>query len=238
MHRGLTLTLLCFLPIGLVWAQLEPGMPVSDSKLQEIAQSIDDTLNNRINLGIAQQSEILRRVQNTLEKSLTGVGGVGQLNNLPAEQSFRNWTPTAEDLANMVQQGLQTGSLSDRLTYYNQHFPIPTAAQLTPADPKSVQANYGVFSAVSANAALTVSDKGFDQVKTVMDQLNYLYRQIDQQQSVKQSIDLNSVILLKIVALQAELIRLQAQQLKMQAVGQQEGNGYRLFGTRFIQNFQ
>ena len=212
----------------------EFSQSVQDQSLEQTANSINDTL-NKIYPEITQQSSHIRALNSTVQHGLTGVSGAGALNNMKPEQDFRHWTPSVADLTNMVQQGLQTGSLVDQIKYYNQLFHIPKAEALDPKNPNSPQANYGVFSAVSTNSALSVADKGFDNVDHILQQLNALYAQVDQQQTVKESMDLNAVLLLRIAALQTDLIRLQSQQLKMQAIAQQENNNRRIMAAQFIQ---
>lgn len=194
---------------------------------------LQDILGNRLYPAVTQQTNTLRSVDQTLKQSLMGNSSTGASNNLISEQKFRNWTPSSADLMNMVQQGLQTGSLADQIAYYNQKFKIPTVTN--PGNPLE---DYAVFSAVTTNAALSVADKGFDNVAQIMEQINYLYRLIDQQRTLKQSQELTSVILLKIAALQADLIRLQSQQLKMQAVAHAEGNSRREYMTQFVQDMK
>jgi hypothetical protein len=209
---------------------------VVDQNLETQAQNTYNLLNSRIYNAINQSTMASMATSRTVQSSLTGSNNNGLLNNTAADKEFRDWTPTSEDLQNMVAQGLQAGSLADQIKYYNQKFHIPTAAQLSPTNPNSPQASYGVFSAVSTNAALSVADKGFDNVTQIQQQINNLYQQLDRQQTLKQSQDFNSVILLKIAALQTDLIRLQAQQLKIQAVAQQENNLKRTTMAQFLED--
>lgn len=194
--------------------------------LDSMSASISST-----NTAVQAQTQVL-------EESMTGITGVGAEFNTAQEQSFRNWAPSAEDLANMVAQGLQTGSLADQIKYYNQKFPIPKVTDLTPNDDNSIAGNYGVFSAVNTNAALSVADKSFDNAQQIVNQINFLYTLIDRQQTLKQSVDLNSSILGKIATLQNELLRVQAEQLKMQAVSQQQSNNTRTLMAGFVQEIK
>jgi type IV secretion system VirB5/TraC/TraE/TrbJ family protein len=210
---------------------------VVEQNLENTAQNIYN-LNQQMYTATKQNTMATESMSRTVQSSLTGNNSIGLLNNSASEQAFRNWTPTASDLANMVAQGLQTGNLADQIKYYNQKFKIPTAAELMPNNPASPAADYGVFSAVSTNTALSVADKGFDNVQQVQDQINFLYQELDRQQTLKQSQDFNSVILLKIAALQTDLIRLQAQQLKIQAVSQQENNIKRTTMSQFVEDIK
>lgn len=211
---------------------------VTDPTLETAANNTYNFLTGEIYPALNSLNTTTQENTAILQKSTTGSTGIGAEFNTATEQGFRNWTPTAEDLSNMVQEGLQTGSLADQITYYNQKFHIPKAAQLTPHNPNSIVGNYGVFSAVTTNAALSIADKSFDNAKQISDQINYLYSQIDLQPTLKQQLDLNSAILLKIAALQTDLIRLQAQQLKVEAVAQQQNNNTRTLMAHFIQNVQ
>ena len=83
-----------------------------------------------------------------------------------------------------------------------------------------------------------MADKGFDHAAELQDQLNFFYQELDRQQTLKQSQDFNSVILLKIASLQADLIRLQSQQLKIQAVSQQENNVKRINMSQFVEDIK
>jgi hypothetical protein len=217
-------------------ALAEPPMPVTDEKAQQQLLDIVEVLSNRIAPDTARQTEALQKIDTTIKNGLSGSSNVGGSNNLEAEQNFRNWTPSSADLVNMVQQGLQTGSLADQIQYYNQRFRIPTGEELTPANPNSMQADYGVFSAVSTNAALGIADKSFDNIAHILQKINFLYRQLDQQRTLKDSTDFGSVVLLQIAALQADLVRLESQQLKMLGVSQQEGNSRRAFAAQFVQD--
>lgn len=210
---------------------------VVEQNLENIDQNIYN-LNQQIYTATKENTMATQSMSRTVQGSLTGNNSVGLLNNPAAEQAFRNWTPSSEDLANMVAQGLQTGNLADQIKYYNQKFKIPTTAELMPHNPGSPAADYGVFSAVSTNTALSVADKGFDNVQQIQDQINFLYQELDRQQTLKQSQDFNSVILLKIAALQTDLIRLQAQQLKIQAVSQQENNIKRTTMSQFVEDIK
>lgn len=215
-----------------------PTSPIQviEQKLEQQTEDIYNILQQKISPGVQSTATAMQEANKSLRLGLMGATGVAFANNSAAEQAFRNWTPTAQDLEMMVQQGLQTGSLADRIKYYNQKFPLPTIQQLSPDGQSNVNANYGVFSAVTTNAALGVADKGFNNAAEIVQQINLLYSKIDTQQSLKQGLDLNSVILLKIAALQADLMRIQAQQLKMQAVSQQAGNTQRSVMSGFIQD--
>ena len=195
-------------------------------------------LNKQMNSGIQQNAYATQAMKNVLQNSLAGASGLGLINNPVDEQKFRDWTPSVEDLANMTAQGLQTGSLADQIKYYHEKFQIPSAARLTPGNPHSPVADYGIFSAVTTNAALTVADKSFNNVPQIQLQINSLYQQLDRQSTLKQAQDFNSVIMLRIAALQTDLIRLQSQQLKIQAVSQQENNLKRTTMITFIQDIK
>lgn len=231
--------------IGLSLLLCQPGFAtavpptyVIDQNLETQAENTYNLLNTRIYGAINQSNIATQSTNRIIQSSLTGSSTQGLRNNPAIEQQFRDWTPTSADLASMVAQGLQTGSLSDQIRYYNQKFNIPNAAQLSPRNPQSPQADYAVFSAVSTNAALSIADKGFDNVVQIQQQINTLYRQLDQQSTLKQSQDFNSVILLKIAALQTDLIRLQSQQLKISAVSQQENNVKRVTMSQFIEDIK
>jgi|GEM_PF-4393106 len=223
-------------PIG--FANADPPTYVVDENLETQAQNTYNLLNTRIYGAITQSAVATQATNRIIQSSLTGNTSAGFLYNTQSEQQFRNWTPTAADLADMAAQGLQTGSLADQIKFYNQKFGVPSAAQLNPQNPQSPEANYGVFSAVTTNAALGIADKGFDNVVQIQQQINYLYQQLDRQQTLKQSQDFNSVILLKIAALQTDLIRLQSQQLKIQATSQQEGNVKRTTLSQFVEDIK
>lgn len=212
----------------------DPTSVVTDSATETNTSNILNVLQNNVAPAINNTNAAVQAQTNILQESLTGISGMGSAFNTQQEKNFRNWTPTAQDLANMVAEGLQTGSLADQIKYYNQKFPIPTMQQLTPNDKNSIAGNYGVFSAVNTNAAFSVADKSFDNAAQIVNQINYLYTLIDRQQTLKQSMDLNNAILAKIASLQNELLRVQAQQLKMQAVDQQQSNSARLLMTHFI----
>lgn len=213
-------------------------IPVSDANLQSTAEQTYSVLNTKIYGAINQSTSATQSMNRSIQGSLTGTNGTGLRNNALEEQSFRNWTPSSQDLINMVQQGLQTGSLADQIAYYNSKFKVPSAQQLNPGNPDAPTANLGVFSAVATNAAFSVADKSFDNVAQIQQQINYLYLQLDKQNTLKQSQDFNSVILLKIAALQTDLLRLQSQQLKMQAVSQEENNTKRMTMSQFIQDIK
>lgn len=223
---------------GLNLAQALENTPtvVTAPVIEDQMRTVQSTLDNRIYPAMSQQAENIRRMNQTMQQSLMGSYGIGASNNLAREQKFRDWTPSSADLMNMVAQGLQTGSLSDQLAYYNQKFPVLTAEQLSPSQSSSPVTQHQVFSAIAANAALSIADKSFDRLPEIMEQLNFLYRQIDQQQNLKQAQDLNSVILLKIAALQADLLRVQAQQLKIQAVDRTENHSRRAFMAGFVED--
>jgi len=218
------------------FAAAEPPTYVIDEKLESQAADTNDLLNTRIYGAITQSTVATQATNRIIQSSLTGTSSAGMLNNSSAEQQFRDWTPTSEDLAEMIAQGLQTGSLADQIKYYNQKFHIPTAEQLNPKNPQRPATQSAVFSAVSTNVALSVADKGFDNVVQVQQIINSLYQQLDRQTTLKQSQDFNSVILLKIAALQADLIRLQSQQLKIAAISQQEHNQRRIDLSEFVEN--
>ncbi len=210
------------------------GETVTDPTLETTDSNIYNFLTGNMYPALNNMNTTMQMENQTLQNSLTGSSGIGAELNSAAAQGFRNWTPTSQDLMNMVQEGLQTGSLADQIKYYNQKFHVPAAADLDPHNPQSEMANYGVLSAVSTNAALGVADKGFDNAAQIENQINLLYHLIDQQQTVKQGIDLNSAILLQIATLQADLMRLQSQQLKMQALGQEQNNIARNYMASFV----
>ncbi len=216
----------------------------ADTPTQVVEQNLENQAQNLYNLNQQIYSSVKQNTNATLstgrivQNSLTGSYNMGLLNNSQADQTFRNWTPSAEDLANMVALGMQTGSLTDQIKYYNKKFKIPTTVELSPHNPDSAVAQYGVFSAISTNTALSIADKGFDNVIEIQDQINFLYKELDHQQTLKQSQDFNSVILLKIAALQIDLIRLQSQQLKIQAVNQQENNLKRINVSEFVEEIK
>ena len=212
------------------WA--DPPLYVVDTQLETQSQNIYQVLNGAILNSINKGTMANQYTNINIQKGLIGNSNIGLVNNLEPEQTFRNWTPTSADLASMVQQGLQTGSLSDQIKYYNQKFNIPQGNAKSPA------ADYGVFSAVATNAALGIADKGFDNAIYIQQQINFLYQQLDRQQTLKQAQDFNSVILLKIAAFQADLIRLQSQQLKITAVSQQENNVRRTTMNQFVEDIK
>lgn len=212
--------------------------PITDPPLEKTADATNDVLTNKIYPAIGSTQRAVQKQEQILQQGLTGISGVGSIFSTPQEQSFRNWTPTTEDLTNMIKDGLQTGSLTDQIKYYNQKFPIPSMNQLTPGNANSIVEQYGFFSAVNTNMALSIADKSFDNIQKIMSQITYLYTLIDHQLTLKQGLDLNSAILVKIATLQTELIRLQSQQLKLQAVAQQQGNGTRIALAQFVENLK
>lgn len=219
-------------------AAVTPPATVTDPTLEKSTSNIESLLNNQIYPAVSSTNRSVQQQTQILEQGLTGISGIGAVFSSPQEQAFRNWTPTSEDLTNMIKAGLQTGSLADQIKYYNQKFPIPNSTQLTPGNPNSIAAQYGVFSAVNTNAAFVIADKSFDNIQQIMSQISYLYTLVDRQQTLKQGMDLNSAILVRIATLQTELIRLQSQQLKMQAVAQQQGNGTRTVLAQFVENLK
>jgi hypothetical protein len=210
---------------------------VVDAPVEQNTGRMADTL-DIMSTTLSNTNTAVQAQTQVLEESMTGVTGIGAEFNTAQEQNFRNWAPSAEDLANMVAEGLQTGSLADQIKYYNQKFPIPKITDLTPNNENSIAGNYGVFSAVNTNAALSVADKSFDNAQQIVNQINFLYTLIDRQQTLKQSMDLNTAILGKIATLQNELLRVQAQQLKMQAVSQQQNNTARTLMAGFVQEIK
>lgn len=205
---------------------------VVEQNLEQQAQQLYDLLNHPIYQAIGEGTNAMQQVNTTVQRSLMGKKNLGAQNNSTAEQNFRNWTPTAEDLEQMTKQGLQTGSLADQIRYYNQKFPIPTQH----TEHATAANDYNSFAQSNTNAAFSVADKSFDNAKLIAQQINQLYQEIDQQDNLKSSTDLNSAILLKIVALQADLMRIQAQQLKLQAVNQQQNNSQRNYLQNFVQD--
>jgi type IV secretion system protein VirB5 len=210
---------------------------VQDQAVENNTSNMLNTLNNMSSTMSSTNTAVQAQTQ-VLEESLTGITGVGAMFNTAQEQNFRNWTPSAEDLVNMVAEGLQTGSMADQIKYYNQKFPIPKVTDLTPNDDSSIAGKYGVYSAVNTNAAFSVADKSFDQAQQIVNQINFLYTLIDRQQTLKQSMDLNTAVLAKIATLQNDLLRVQAQQLKMQAVSQQQSNTTRTLMAGFVQEIK
>lgn len=187
---------------------------------------------------LLQQYEVLQKQLAQIEsqyKATTGKNIFGKQFNDPAHKEFLNWTPTIDELSEMVRGGYQTGSLSDRIEYYNRKFGNPiTRSQITPHYEDSEMGIYGELSVESTRGGLAVSDVAFDRVDELSNRIGQLASDLDKQETLKESLDMNSRINIEIATLNVELMRLQAQAVRLSAVSQAEHDQVTAFNSHFI----
>jgi len=159
-------------------------------------------------------------------KNMTGHYGHGAAVGTMDDSLGNSWS----DIANMVNQGINPGDATqvkqykDSLHAYATKFPALDPSLQT-ANPR-INADYA-SSYRNAIAGLGFADSSVGQVDSYLGDLSVLRDRVDQTDNLKSAIDLNTAVNVKIAQLNAQMAKLQAAQLALQANGQNiENNDY------------
>ena len=124
----------------------------------------------------------------------------------------------------MQQAGLNPGRYADRLNWYDQKTKLIDKNTIVPGT-SDHRANWSYqLSSANTRAALAAAEALFDQLDNRLRNFEVLNEQIEQAESLKQAVDLNSRMLAEQGFISIELARLQSMQLMLSAAGQNGSN--------------
>lgn len=176
---------------------------------------------------LKQQYQVLLSSKETLSKQLTqekeltqdaeGHYGFGQLFDSDHESQLRQWSPDSWQQALQGMSGGDPSRYQQLLHLYQQQYPVLAKDQFKKGSNEKSARRYQQD--VSVNQAANVNASfAFDTIKAHLVSIHNLAKHIDTAPNTKAAIDLNSRLL-------AEIAYIQAQELKMQALmNQQLGN--------------
>jgi hypothetical protein len=157
--------------------------------------------------------------------SMTGHYGMGNVGG-----SVNGWGGTTwADIADMVGQGINPGDAAQVRGYkeararYTAQFPA-LANDLQTGNPRMNAAYNRSYSDARTGTAL--GESTFDQVDTYLADIETLKNRIDQTDNLKNAMDLNTAVTVRVAQLNGEILRIQSAQLRLQAANQtQTANG-------------
>jgi regulator of replication initiation timing len=167
-----------------------------------------------------QVTEVMR-----INQELTGVTGRSALANSLLEQAERRWLPTSwQDVVSLQKAGLNPGRYGDWLKWYEDRLKTIDATLIVPGTPDH-RANWSYqLSSENTRAAFASAQALFDQLDKRLRNVETLNQGIEQADSLKQAVDLNSRMLAEQSFLSIELARLKSVQLMLQASAQNGTN--------------
>lgn len=161
-------------------------------------------------------------------QAMVGSSGLGQMFD-EADKEFWNWS-----------QEKSHGSprIVAILKKYEDYFPLLNRTQINPRHSSSPSARVEELTLKTANQALGAADYGIERIGSELELLKKMGNAIDQQKTLKQSVDLNSQMLVRLGQLQTEMIRLQSNVLRVQST-EQQGIGQAIrWKQRFVKDFK
>ena len=150
---------------------------------------------------------------------------------------FFNWISTLDDLQQNIQQGVYDpdNELSIRMQEYNEVYGLPQSPEVfVPHDPQSYNAQWQSEQALTVREGLSVSDMAFDKADGVNTHIKKLRDQSYEIYSQKEALDYSNNIQLYLVTLMNEIMRLQAHQLRLMAVAENQTAQVNDFNRRFF----
>jgi len=194
------------------------NLPVID--LGAIAQSVKN-----YNQLVDQYQTMLQQVSLLQDQIKSATGHYGQGASIGAVDEWKN--TSWDDIADMVNNGVNPGDGEQVRNFkaarekYKTQFPMPDASVQT-GDPRMKRlydANYA-----EAIGGLGIADASLHEVGKNEADLEALRKRIDVTDNLKSAIDLNTAVNIKAAQINAQIARIQALQLHLQAASQNSEN--------------
>lgn len=156
--------------------------------------------------------------------------------------NFFDWISTLDSLQESIQQGVTspTDDISLKVYEYQEIYGKPHAPEAyVPHAPKSYSAQWQAEQALAVQEGLSVSEVAFDKADDINQYIKKLRDEAYEVSTQKEAIDYGNNIQLYMVTLMNEIMRLQAQQLRLLAVSENETTqvndfNHNFFNTDFI----
>lgn len=150
---------------------------------------------------------------------------------------FFDWITSLDNL----QQTIQTDDtyaddeLTKKIQHYHNLYGTPKTPDIyVPHDPQSYSAQWQAEQSLAVQEGLSVSDIAFDKADGINQYIKNLRTQGYEISTQKEAIDYGNNIQLYMVTLMNEIMRLQAQQLRLMAVSENETAQINDFNSRFF----
>jgi hypothetical protein len=138
-------------------------------------------------------------------------------------QDFWGWTPSVDELEEMNSAGLQPGKLQDRLKYYESRYGKSKKAtdfneNYDPQDPTTHMAAVQADQSASSRFALAVGHESFNRAEDFQEGYEKQLNKLKSVDTMKKSADMSNQLQLQLAQLMNEMLKLQSQQVQMQAL--------------------
>ena len=153
---------------------------------------------------------------------------------LDTGEDYWDWTPSIEDLEKMAEGGYQTGSLSDRIDYYNKTYGTAKTVSDFSDDPDSTAGHLKANVARSSRYGMGMSHEAFDKTEDFQEQYEKLLAEFPELESQKQSTDFGNRLELQMNQMMNELIKLQAIQVHQLSLDKKILDNVNEFNAHFI----
>jgi hypothetical protein len=150
---------------------------------------------------------------------------------------FFEWISTLDDLQKSIQDESAdpTNELSVKLQEYNEIYGNPNTPEIyVPHKPDSYSAQWQAEQAVAVREGLGVSDMAFDKANGINNYIKKLREESYEIATQKQAQDYGNNIQLYMVTIMNEIMRLQAQQLRLMSVSENETAQINDFNAKFF----
>ena len=168
-------------------------------------------------------------------QSLTGHYGHGSIGNPANGWGITSWA----NIADMVSRGLNPGDAAQVRAYqearnrYQNQFPALSSGLQT-SNPRMNAYYSRVYS--DGIAGMSLGESTFNQTNNDLQDIQALKDRIDQTDNLKSAMDLNAAISVRVAAINAEMLRTQSAQLRLQAGGRNDdANAYAAQAEFFAQ---
>lgn len=214
--------------LGARWT--EASLPVID--LAAVGQLVQQYEQQVQQLATLYQQVALMKDQ---IQSITGHYGMGTLTGHVNAWGTVSW----QDIIDMVNSGVNPGDAAAVQAYtqaraqYAQSYPALSPA-LLPQNPRVSAIYSGDYQ--SAMAGLGMGDQTFNSVQGHLADLQVYKDKINQTDNLKAAVDLNTAVSVKVAQLSAELLRVNAMQLHLQASHQNDVTSGQAAQTEFFAN--
>ena len=208
------------------------GVPVFDAS--NVAKAIEQV--KALSDQLKEMEAQTKRLQENLD-AIRGARGMSALLNSVEQQGDRAFAsaPIAEIEQLFGKGGAlsgEAGKLSSRIEALKGEFKLMPGAALTPDQPGSLVAKRHDFSQGTTLAALALSAEAFDRAPDRIEVIEVLIGAIDAAPDLKASVDLTNRIAAENALLLAQLIQLQATQLRLAGASAHAENAARDEGAR------
>lgn len=210
--------------------------PKNLAEAQEHYKMLDSQLDELI-----EQKNKLETQIGQLDEQYAAITGSNNFANIFEQKNtdgsdYFDWIATLDELQQSIQDGSAPSSeLTLKLKEYNEQYGAPhTADTYVPHNPESYSAKWQAEQAMAVREGLGVSEVAFDKADGINSYIKKLRDESYEISTQKQALDYGNNIQLYMVTLMNEIMRLQAQQLRLMAVTENETAQINDFNSKFF----